>query len=213
MKKERKIIEITTDELVKLLSTQERGTFFWMRYETRPKMRVTENPYTREDISVTKSGRMSTSRKVDIIKIAEGNYLMGNNYSDRVKVVNNLDEFEPQVCKVGNHISKCVLYNDNTKKYYLQYEVYKNDKLKIKYRHFGNVIEKKLLESYLIKSNPNPLKVIYPSIAIDNIKRIHFMGNQYIIKNSPVESSGGYGKCIKCLKMSKKGFKYEPLFL
>ncbi len=182
------IFQVTVDELVNILSTQEKGTFFWMITETVPKMTVTGNPYTYEVVNISSKGRRTVSKKVNIKKVTEGCYLMGNNYSDRVEKENDLEEYIPKPCKVGNHISKCVLYNEKTHKYYLQYEVYKGDKPKSEYYHNGDVVEKSLLESYLIKSTPNPLKVIYPSVTVENIKRIHFNGNQYIVVNSSVEN-------------------------
>lgn len=181
-------IELTTNELVDLLKTQERGTFFWMRTETKPKMNVKDNPYTVEVVKVSPKGRTTISHVENIVKVTEGCYLMGNNYRDRVEKENELDEYIPNPCKVGEHISKCVLHNDNTGKDYLQYEVYVGDKPNSQYFFNGDIIEKKLFESYLVVSKPNPLGVTFPSVTISNIKEIRFGGNQYVVVNPTVET-------------------------
>ena len=170
------VIELTTSELTQVLMEQERGTFCWLHFETKPKMNKTNNPYFNQ-----------------VIKITKGNILMGNSYQTRVQNETGNTNFVSQECKVGSHISKCVLHNDNTGKDYLQYEWFENVLPKSEYKYNGNPIEKQLFQDFMGTYTPNKNGVNFQSVTIDNIKECHFNGNEYRVVNPQVEIGVGNG--------------------
>ena len=170
------VIELTTSELTEILKQQNRGTFCWMWFETLPKMRKTDNPYFNQ-----------------VVKITKGNILMGNSYETRVQNETGNSNFISEKCKVGEHISKCVLHNDNTGKDYLQYEWFEEVQPKSEYKFEGNSIEKRMFESFMGTYVPNKNNVNFQSVTISNIKECHFNGNEYRIVNPNVEVEVGRG--------------------
>ena len=168
------VIELTTSELTEILKGQEKGTFCWMWFETKPKMRKTDNPYFDR-----------------VVKITKGNILMGNSYEKRVQNETGNPNFVADVCKVGEHVSKCVLHNDNTGKDYLQYEWFEEVVPKSEYKFEGNPIEKRMFESFMGTYVPNKNGVNFQSVTISNIKECHFNGNEYIVVNPQVEVGVG----------------------
>ena len=123
-----------------------------------------------------------------ITKKSIQNVMIGTTYENRVN--NNLEReekernFEVSENKVGEHLSKVVLYNDNTKKYYLQYERFNEVKPTVEYIFEGNEIEKKLFENFMIKSNNysnqgTDRTVNILSVTLNNIKQITLNGQKY----------------------------------
>lgn len=165
------IIQLTTRELTEILMTQEKGTFSWVHMETKVRMKKTNNPYFDQ-----------------VKKITKGNILFGNLYEPRVQKETENPDFVSQSCKVGKHISKCVLHNDKTNKNYLQYEWFNEVVPKSEYNFNDDPIEKELFRSYMYKYTPNKYGVNFQSVTIDNIKEIHFNGNQYVVVNPMVET-------------------------
>jgi hypothetical protein len=170
------IIELTTSELTSILMEQERGTFCWLHFETKPKMNKRNNPYFDQ-----------------VIKITKGNILMGNSYQTRVQNETGNPNFVSQECKVGGHISKCVLHNDNTNKDYLQYEWFEEVIPKSEYKYNGNPIEKQLFQDFMGTYTPNKNGVNFQSVTIGNIKECHLNGNEYRVVNPQVEIEVGNG--------------------
>jgi hypothetical protein len=168
------IIELTTLELTGILMRKEKGTFCYLHYETKVRMNKTNNPYFNQ-----------------VVKITKGNILMGNSYQTRVITETNDVNFTPEKCKVGEHISKCVLHNDKTGKDYLQYEWFEEVIPKSEYKFGGNPIEKRLFESYMGTFTPNKYGVNFQSVTIENIKECHIDGNQYRIVNPQTEITVG----------------------
>jgi hypothetical protein len=174
MKNENQVTKgITSSELVEILKMQKIGTFAFIKIETNVKMRKTNNPY------------FGVITKKSEIKI-----LLGSNYENRVN--NNLDKeskesnFVAESCKVGNHISSSVLYNENTKLFYLQYEYFKEVKPKVDYYYNENLIElEKFIEFIPEKTtaNQNGLikKVNSITVKIENIKEISLNKIKYIV--------------------------------
>jgi len=165
-----KVIELTTSELTTVLMGKEKGTFCYLEYHTKVRMNKTGNPYYDQ-----------------VIKITKGNILMGNDYQTRVINETNDVNFTPEKCKVGEHISKCVLHNDNTGKNYLQYEWFEKVLPKSEYKFGGNPIEKGMFESFMSTYTPNKYGVNFQSVTIENIKECHIDGNQYRVVNPPIE--------------------------
>lgn len=161
---------ITTTELVEILNSVTKSTFIHLVTETPVRMNKRGNPY--HGLVVKRSSR---------------NYLIGNNYEDRKN--NNLQKngeernFEVSHNRVGEHISKIILFNPNTNKYYLQVEMFENIKPKNEYSLLdGEPIKKELFEPFMVKSNSEN-DVQFISITVSNIKEISLNGVKYIIKN------------------------------
>ena len=164
---------ITSSELVEILKMEKKGTFSFLKTETTVKMNKTNNPFYGL-----------------ITKKSEIRVLLGSNYQDRVN--NNLEkeekdrDFIAESCKVGNHVSECVLYNENTKLFYLQAEYFKEIKPKVEFYFNGKLIEKELFEKFLpkeTKPNQNGLtkKVNSISYKIQSIKEISLNKVKYIV--------------------------------
>ena len=122
-----------------------------------------------------------------VTKVTTGNILVGNSYETRVGNITDNPDFVPEENKVGEHVSKCVLFNENTGKHYLQYEWFNKITPKSEYTFNGNPIEKTLFESYMTKYKPNKYGLNFQSVTIDNIKEIHLNGDQYVVVNPMVE--------------------------
>ena len=169
MKKETK--KITQQELLTLLMNVEKPTFTNIVSEVFPKMNKTGNPYFGK-----------------VVKKSKGNYFIGGSYEEMVKTRMEKEGMEPtfesKECSVGEHISKCVQYNDNTKKHYLQYFTFETSKPKSTFEFEGNEIDKQLFESFMVKKSensrqPQDNKHTPQSLTITNIKEISLSGVHY----------------------------------
>lgn len=172
-----RVIELTTNELTQILMTQNIGTFCFLHMETKVRMKKTNNPYFDR-----------------VKKITKGNILIGNSYEKRVQNETENSEFKSEKCNVGEHISKCVLHNDNTGKDYLQYEWFEGVIPKSEYIFEGDPIEKMMFQSYMNTYTPNKYGVNFQSVTIENIKECHVHGNHYIVVNPTVEVEVGEGR-------------------
>lgn len=159
-------MNVTTSELTSILMTKERNSFSYLITETIVRMNKTNNPYYGE-----------------VKKISKIRPSIGVDYKKRVEKEMGIENFVPQPCKVGEHVSKSVLFNENTGKNYLQYEYFPEIKTDVEYKHNGNPIDKQLFESFMVKSSPNKYGVNLVSVTIDNIKEIHIDGYEYIVVN------------------------------
>ena len=164
------VIELTTNELTEVLKPLSRGTFGWFEIETIVGMNKRNNPYFGQ-----------------ITKLTSGNILLGNSYETRVGNETNNPDFVPEKCNVGEHISKCVLFNENKGKHYLQYEWFNEVRPTSEYFYNGDRVEKELFVSFMKKYTPNKYGINFQSVTIDNIKKIHINGNQYIVVNPMTE--------------------------
>ena len=169
MKKETK--KITQQELLTLLMNVEKPTFTNIVSEVFPKMNKTGNPYFGK-----------------VVKKSKGNYFIGGSYEEMVKTRMEKEGMEPtfesKECSVGEHISKCVQYNDNTKKHYLQYFTFPTSKPSSTFEFEGNEIDKQLFESFMVKKSensrqPQDNKPTPQSLTITNIKEISLSGVHY----------------------------------
>lgn len=159
-------VSVTSTELTNVLMNVERGTFGYLHFETKVRMNKTGNPYFDR-----------------ITKVTKGNIYLGGNYEQRVRNETGNTEFVPEKNNVGEHISKCVLHNDNTNKDYLQYEWFEEVLPKSKYLLENDEVEKSLFESFMTKYTPNKNGVNVQSVTISNIKECHIDGKEYIVVN------------------------------
>jgi hypothetical protein len=164
---------ITSSELVEILKKQKIGTFAFLKIETVLKMNKKNNLYFDK-----------------IKKKSSQNVLLGANYQNRVN--NNLlkeekeSNFIAESCKVGQHISECVLYNENTQLFYLQYEFFKEIQPRVEYFFNGNIIEKEKFSEFLPQksvANQNGLvkKVNSITVKVQNIKEITLNKVKYFV--------------------------------
>lgn len=162
---------ITKMQLVILLASITTNTFIHMVTRTKVRMRKTGNPYFDQ-----------------IFKVRSGNYLVGNNYENRVN--SNLEkegkdaDFVASKNNVGDHVTKVLLHNENTGKYYLQYERFDNSPIETVYHYNGLPIEKAKFERFISGSNnyenqglDKTVKVM--SVTVDNILMITVNGTKY----------------------------------
>jgi hypothetical protein len=172
---EKSKIGVSEMEMVNILMGLEKPTFTNILSKIKVRMNKTGNPYHER-----------------VFKTTEGNYFIGGDYE---KMVNNqikkedLEgiDFKSQECKVGNHVSKCILYNEKLDTYYLQHYVFKEIPLKSTFEFEGNEIEKQMFESYMVKksenkSQPQERKIFPPSFKMSSILEISLNGNRYVIE-------------------------------
>lgn len=166
---------ITQRQIIDILNSIDKPTFVHIVSQTKVRMNKGGNPFYGE-----------------VIKRKSANYLVGCSYEKRVnnnRVKEDKDQdFVAQSCTVGKHISKCVLWNNNTKKYYLMVEIMNQsaDTPKTTYIFRNNEIELGQIKMFLpTPSNyqsqdlDNTVKVI--TIALDNILQITINKQSYMI--------------------------------
>ena len=158
------MVNITRQELLTLLMGVEKSTFVHLVTETKVRMNKKNNPY------------FDT-----IIKRNSSNYLIGNEYETRVggneKKEGLEGDFVSEKNTQGEHVSKCVLYNEKLNTYYLQYEYFLESNPKVDYLHNGNSIDRQLFQSFEVKKSESSRqvqerKVLFQSFKIDNIKEM-----------------------------------------
>ena len=173
IKNEKEVFVVNEQELILVLSQVTKPTMINLVTKTIQKdMNKTGNPFF---------------GKVE--KVTTCNYLIGTDYESRV-INNDIKEggegnFEAKENSVGNHITKCVLFNENTNKHYLMVEFFNESKPKTEYYFEGNTIEKHMFESWLKQRNessrqPQERKVNVRSFMTSNILELSLNGNKYI---------------------------------
>jgi hypothetical protein len=164
---------IALKNLVELLTTIDKPTFINMTTQTKVRMNKTNNPFYDK-----------------VFKVKTGNYLIGSEYEKRVN--NNLvkegkeNDFEAQENKVGKHVSKVLLFNEKTNKYYLQHERFDNSNIETRYVSEGKDIELKEFEKFMPKANNYENQglektVNILSVTLDNILTISINKEQYVV--------------------------------
>lgn len=164
---------ITKQNLIILLAGITKPTFINMITITPVRMNKTGNPYHNE-----------------VFKAKNGNYLIGTDYESRVN--NNLvkegkaDNFVVSENRVGQHVSKVLLYNEKTTKHYLQHERFDNSPIETTYLYKGNAIDKTLFERFMPTVNEyenqgleKTVKIL--SVTVDNIKKITVNGETLLV--------------------------------
>jgi hypothetical protein len=175
MKNENQVTKaITSSELVEILQNLDKPTFANVVSETFVKMAKTNNPYFEL-----------------IIKHTKQNLLLCADYESRVN--NNLvkenkeNDFVSDINKVGSHVSKCVLWNQKTEKFYLQYERFLEIKPQVFYTFNGVEIDKEKFLQFMPKNyqantqSELDKKVIFQTFKIESIKEISLNKIKYIV--------------------------------
>ena len=175
-------IPITQTELINILNGIERPTFTHIVSETIVKMNKGK----------TKEGGNELNPYYNkVTKLRRGKFLIGSDYESRV-VGNDKKEggegnFKSQESKVGVHISKCVLFNEEKNTYYLSHERFPEVKPQSEYLFEGSTIDKVLFDKWISDTNnygnqPQERKVEWTTLKINNIKEISLNGSVYKIE-------------------------------
>jgi hypothetical protein len=173
MKNQKITTNINKTELLNLLLGIEKSTFGNLLTETKLRMNKTNNPYYDK-----------------VIKKSKCNYLLGNDYGTRVDTNLEKEGFEPNFVpmenKVGNHVSKCVLFNEKTQSHYLMVERFDEIKPQVEYVFEGNQIDKMLFNDFMVKTSNTTrqeqervVKVL--SFKLDSIKELSLGGQHYVV--------------------------------
>lgn len=166
-------MSIGKQELISILMEQEKGTFVNLVTETKVRMNKRNNPYFDK-----------------VIKRSKCNYLLGMDYQERVRKNESKEGMEPdfvtEECKVGEHISKCVLFNEKLNTHYIMVERFDEIKPQVEYTFEGNEIDKGLFEDFMVKyteskKQEQERKVQVITFKVDNIKEISLNGVHYEI--------------------------------
>lgn len=173
---------VTQEEIISILNTIEKPTFCNIVTETIVRMNKGK----------TKEGNNEPNPYHNkVTKRKSGNFFVGIDYEKRV---NNNDtkeggegNFEVSENRVGEHISKCILYNEKLNKYYLFHERFDEVKPKTEYLYEGNTIDKMIFDKWVSESGnyenqPQDRKVKVMSVSISNIKEISLEGTKYIVE-------------------------------
>jgi len=176
MSKEKINLTVSQSELVTVLNEVKNPTFCEVVMVTVPRMNKKGNDLF---------GRV-TKHKI-------GRILIGMDYEKRVN--NNLEKegqergFVSQESKVGTHVNKCILWNENKQKFYLFHEWFSEVKPKTEIKVDGremNEVEKMLFDSFLVKSNSYggqglEREVQVLSVSLDNVKQLTHNGVVYTL--------------------------------
>ena len=175
MKNTKESIVINRVELENLLISVEKSEFVNLITETKERMNKTNNPYFEK-----------------VMKLTKRNYLSGNKYQDRVRSNQVKEGLEPDFVSkksnVGEHISKCVLFNQNTNTKYFEVEPFDQIKPIVNYTFEGNTIDKVLFQDYKVKSSntsrqPQEKKVNVLTFKLESIKEVSLRGQHYVVKD------------------------------
>ena len=167
--------QINRNELLTLLSNVEKSTFVNLVTETKLRMNKRNNPYYDK-----------------VIKKSKCNFLIGNDYEIRVQGNESKEGLTPDFVsmenKVGNHVSKCVLFNEKTQSHYLMVERFDEIKPKVEYIFEGNQIDKMLFNDFMVKVSESSRqeqerKVMVLSYKLDSIKELSLNGQKYIVQD------------------------------
>ena len=171
MKKSTTEVNITKEELLTLLMSVEKPTFTNILYKIKVRMNKTDNPYYNQ-----------------ILKTTKGNFFIGGTYEDmvneRMKKEGLQPTFESKESTIGNHITKCIQFNENHNKHYLQYFTFENSYHSTEYEFEGRNIDRELFKSFEVKKSdtsrqPQEDKHKPQSLTIDNIRKISLNGMKY----------------------------------
>ena len=169
-------MEITRQELINLLSEEEKSPFVYIVMETIVRMNKTGNPYHDQ-----------------VKKVTKGNFYLGGEYQKRVnnqRKKEGIEEpFISEQPKGKERINRCLLIDTKTHtKYYLSLEYFKETPPhSVTYSFEGNMVEKQMFEHFMVKSykpqsqgTERSVNIITPLLS--NIKEIHINGMEYEIQ-------------------------------
>lgn len=175
MENQKNTTNINKTELLNILLGVEKSTFGNLVTKSMVRMNKKNNPYYGK-----------------VFKVSKCNYLLGNDYGIRVQKNESKEgltpDFVPMENKVGNHISKCVLFNENTQSHYLMVERFDEIKPQVEYVFEGNQIDKMLFNDFMVKVSETSRqeqerKVMVLSYKLDSIKELSLNGQHYVVQD------------------------------
>lgn len=174
--------KITHEELIIILMGIEKPTFTNIVTETIVKMNKGK----------TKEGNNEPNPYHNKVKkLKKCNYLIGMDYEQRVinndTKENGESSFVVSENKVGTHIGKCLLFNENLNKHYLFHERFDEIKPQVEYIFEGNTIDQMIFDKWVSESSnyenqPQEKKVKVMSVTTTNIREISLEGTKYIVE-------------------------------
>lgn len=165
---------LTSEELLNVLLEVEKPTFTNIVYRVKVRMNKTNNQYFDK-----------------VFKTTKGNFFIGGTYEDmvneRMKKEGLQPTFESKESTIGEHVTKCVQFNENHNKFYLQYFTFDNSYHSTEYEFEGRNIDRELFKSFEVKKSetsrqPQEKKHKPKSLMVENIKSISLNGMKYIIE-------------------------------
>jgi hypothetical protein len=182
MKTQKNTITLSTVELIEVLRNLEvkGGTLTNIVMETTPRMKKTGNPWFNK-----------------LVKRSSCNYLMGNDYEDRVHTNEIKEGMEPNFVvekpkgKTKVEGSQILYTDDKTRsKFYVMVERFDEIKPNITFSNVetNEVVDKGLFDEFLYKSYPSQKqtqerKVMVITPLVSNIKEMSVNGVKYIVEN------------------------------
>lgn len=189
------IVSVSFDQLLKVLNEVEKGQMMSCRFITDPNM----NTGGRRD---KVSGEYPNKFVGRVKKVTSGTFTCGNSYVDRIKKQMIKDGLDPNTwvvekSKVGEHVSKCVTYNENTDNYQFQLEFHPTNPFNHVQSHFlvdGQTIDQFMFEQfeqYLVKHSvpqkqvdcgiTKPILLFSPSVK--NFKEVTLDHVRYVLQD------------------------------
>lgn len=168
----KKRMKISRPDFVKVMDSVQGGTFVRVKKRTLVRMNKTGNPYYGE-----------------VYKTSEGIGQIGNVYEKRIHT-NQGKEGQDQDFKVGRnrvgdtHKNRVITHNTKLNKDYFMYEWFFKKPHRNSFEFKGNLIDKQLFESWVIKSNgystqPVDTKVMVLQPELTNIIEVTHRGTIY----------------------------------
>jgi len=170
----KEILKVSKTEMLNILMSVFKPTFVNILTQTKVRMNKTENPYFDK-----------------VMKVMSGTYFIGGSYEDMVNVRCKKEGIEPtfksEECKVGQHVTKCVQYNEKLNRHYLQYFTFETSNIKSEYIFEGNPIDRETFKSFEVKKSdssrqPQENKHDPKSFMLDSIREISLNGQRYIVQ-------------------------------
>lgn len=174
MKTEKQTLTIGQQELLTLLMNVEKPTFTNIVSNTKVRMNKGNNPYFDK-----------------VVKSSKGNYFIGGSYEEMVNTRMGKEgmeqNFESKECSVGEHVGKCVQFNEKLNRHYLQYFSFETTKPKSEFEFEGNYIDRELFRSFEVKRSevsrqPQENKHQPQSFMLSSIREITLNGTKYVIE-------------------------------
>ena len=153
-------MKINKNQFIQLVSNINSEKSIIVKSKTIVKMNKRNNPYYDK-----------------IVKKNVGVFNIGFDYGEKMCKYN--PEFVVGENKVGNHINKSILFNDNTQKHYLFCEPVNT--IQTKFELNGEAVNRELFEKFLPKRNENPVKI--NSFCIDNVESVEIDGNEFHLED------------------------------
>ena len=189
------IVSVSFDQMLSIVMNVEKGTLCSVKYVTEPKMIL--------------GGRNHDNLFIGRVKKeTSGTFTCGNGYVDRVKKQMVLDGLDPETwviepSKVGEHVSKCVTYNENTLNHCFQLEIHPDNPFNHVRSNFivdnqtldlTNPLDSEIFgkfEQYIVKHS-QPQKqlrvgitdpVLFFSPSVKNIKELTLNHIRYVLED------------------------------